>query len=211
MSLRWLALFHYFEEAREANWGQVCLAYLYSSLDTLSRGTLHQLLGPWKLLEVSLSSFSLLWLMYIHLYVIQAKMCIMLLQTIFMFPSCKLSSCKLFTLVHLYFLQTVILQTIILKNYHLANYHLANCHLVNRINSFCKLSLCKLSSCKFHPFIRFQCWAIQYGLITHGANVDLKSFSSIRAHFERLSSNEVSQHFNASRYFSCMSLRVFLL
>ena len=70
MSLRWLALFHYFEEAREANWGQVCLAYLYSSLDTLSRGTLHQLLGPWKLLEVSLSSFSLLWLMYIHLYVI---------------------------------------------------------------------------------------------------------------------------------------------
>ena len=70
MSLRWLALFHDFEEAREANWGQVCLAYLYSSLDMLSRGTLHQLLGPWKLLEVNLSSFSLLWLMYIHLYVI---------------------------------------------------------------------------------------------------------------------------------------------
>ena len=40
VSLRWLALFRDFTEAREANYGQVCLAYLYSSLDMLSRGTL---------------------------------------------------------------------------------------------------------------------------------------------------------------------------
>ena len=53
ISLRWLALFRNFGEAREANRGQACHAYLYSSLDMLNRGTLHQLLGPWKLLKVS--------------------------------------------------------------------------------------------------------------------------------------------------------------
>ena len=51
--LRWLALFRKFKEAREANWGQACLTYLYSSLDMPSRGTLCQLVGPWKLLEVN--------------------------------------------------------------------------------------------------------------------------------------------------------------
>ena len=51
VSLRWLSLIPDFKEAREANWGQECLAYLYSSLDTLSRGTLHQLMGPSNLLE----------------------------------------------------------------------------------------------------------------------------------------------------------------
>ena len=40
VSLRWLGLFPDFGEAWEANWRQVCLAYLYSSLDTLNRGTL---------------------------------------------------------------------------------------------------------------------------------------------------------------------------
>ena len=55
VSLRWLALFRDFERARAANQGSVCLAYFYSSLDPFSRGTLRQLVGPWKLLEVSLS------------------------------------------------------------------------------------------------------------------------------------------------------------
>ena len=40
MSLRWLSLFRDFKEARENNLGQTCLAYLYSSLNILSRGTL---------------------------------------------------------------------------------------------------------------------------------------------------------------------------
>ena len=52
VSLRWLSFFRDFEEAQEANQGQACLAYLYSSLDMLSRGTLCQLVGPWKLIEV---------------------------------------------------------------------------------------------------------------------------------------------------------------
>ena len=39
----------------------------------------------------------------------------------------------------------------------------------------------------------FQHWAIKYGLIAHGAEVDLKSFSLVRAHFDGLSSDEVSK------------------
>ena len=35
-----------FEDDWEANWGQACLVYLYSSLDTLNRGTLRHLVGP---------------------------------------------------------------------------------------------------------------------------------------------------------------------
>ena len=41
VSLRWLTLFWDFERVWTANNGQACLAYFYSSLDTLSRGTLH--------------------------------------------------------------------------------------------------------------------------------------------------------------------------
>ena len=40
VSLRWLAFFQDFERAGATNWGSICLAYLYFSLDTLSRGTL---------------------------------------------------------------------------------------------------------------------------------------------------------------------------
>jgi len=36
VSLRWLTLFQDFVEAQRANWGQACLAYLYSTLDILS-------------------------------------------------------------------------------------------------------------------------------------------------------------------------------
>ena len=39
----------------------------------------------------------------------------------------------------------------------------------------------------------FQHWAIKYGLIAHEAEVDLKSFSLVRAHFDGLSSDEVSK------------------
>ena len=40
VSLRWLALFSDFRDARGANWEQAYLTYLYSYLDTLSQGTL---------------------------------------------------------------------------------------------------------------------------------------------------------------------------
>ena len=59
VSLRWLTLFWDFERAQAANWGSICLAYLYFSLDTLSQEILCQLVGPWKLLKVSFSFFSL--------------------------------------------------------------------------------------------------------------------------------------------------------
>jgi len=41
------------ERHKKANWGQACLTYLYSSFDTLRRGTLQQFVGPWKLFKVS--------------------------------------------------------------------------------------------------------------------------------------------------------------
>ena len=87
------------------------------------------------------------------------------LQIVSMFSSYKLYS---------FILQTVILQTIPV--------HLANC----------THSSCKLSSCKLYPFLPFQRWAVQYGLIAHGTNVDLKSFPLVKAYFERLSFDEVS-------------------
>ncbi|KAK9996736.1 hypothetical protein SO802_021422 [Lithocarpus litseifolius] len=50
VSLRWLALFRDFEGLSCQL--SICLAYLYSSSDTLNRGTLCQLVGPWKLLKI---------------------------------------------------------------------------------------------------------------------------------------------------------------
>ena len=38
----------------------------------------------------------------------------------------------------------------------------------------------------------FQSWAIQYGLVAYGADVDLKSFPLVRAPFKGLSFDEVS-------------------
>ena len=57
VSLRWLTLFHDFEQAWDVNWGHVCLAYLYSVMDTLSQVTLCKLAKPWKLLKVRLFLF----------------------------------------------------------------------------------------------------------------------------------------------------------
>ena len=59
VSLRWLVLFRDFKRDQAANWGSICLAYLYSFLNTLSQGTLRRLVGPWNLLEVSFFFFSL--------------------------------------------------------------------------------------------------------------------------------------------------------
>ena len=94
VQLRWLALFQEFGEAWKANQGQTCLAYLYSTLNTLSRGTLQQLVGSWKLLEVSY-----LFILCIFTYSLQScKMCYLenchlafvVLQTVILYLTCGL-------------------------------------------------------------------------------------------------------------------------
>ena len=124
----------------EGQLGQACLAYLYFSLDTLSRGTLYQLMGPWKLLEVSClfsSSIALILLILViifthmllrkitHHALYKLYLCLHLANCIH--SSCKLSSCKLY----LFILQTIILQTVSIHHvnyiHSLVNYHLANC------------------------------------------------------------------------------------
>ena len=52
MSLRWLALFQDFRETQRANWGQACLAYFYSTLDTLNWSTLWQLVRSYSSLFI---------------------------------------------------------------------------------------------------------------------------------------------------------------
>ena len=58
VSLGWLILFQDFVDAWRVNWGQACLAFLYSTLNTFSWGTLQQLVGPWKLFDDSSLSIS---------------------------------------------------------------------------------------------------------------------------------------------------------
>ncbi|KAL0006110.1 hypothetical protein SO802_013671 [Lithocarpus litseifolius] len=55
VSLRWLSLFRDFGQAWEVKKSQACLVYLYLSLDILNRGTLCQLVGPWKLIELDMN------------------------------------------------------------------------------------------------------------------------------------------------------------
>ena len=88
VSLQWLTLFQDFGEARRANWGKACLAYLYSTPNTLSRGTLQQLMGLGKLLEVSFLSIS--WISFV---------------------ACSFANC---TILKTVILQTVVLHTVIL-------------------------------------------------------------------------------------------------
>ena len=122
--MRWLALFRDFLAVGGANWGQACLAYLYLCLDTLSQGNLHQLVGPWKLLEVSLFLSFLIALVHakenynpcsckLFSYSLCALQTI-ILQTVF---TCTLYSCKLYSFVHYNSC----------KLYSLLHYILANC------------------------------------------------------------------------------------
>lgn len=60
ISLQCLALIRCFEDARKVNLGHACLAYLYSAMDSMSRGSLRKHVGPWKLWAVrSLFFFAL--------------------------------------------------------------------------------------------------------------------------------------------------------
>ena len=100
LSLRWLALFRNFKDAREANWGHACLAYFYSVMDTLSRGTLCQLAGPWKLFEVGFSRFTFLYIvLQIALCTLANHICALHLNCYselanFISYSCKLYMCS---------------------------------------------------------------------------------------------------------------------
>ena len=115
--LRWLTLFCDFERAQDANWGQACLVYLYSSLDTLSWGTLCQLVEPWKHLKVSFFSFS-----FVAFVLLNYASCSCELYSsckLFIPTSCILSSCKLYPFilqtVHTYsYLYPFVLQTVIM-------------------------------------------------------------------------------------------------
>ena len=109
----------------------------------------------------------------------------MFLQIAFMSLSSKLHLAN----CHLFILQSAILQTII---YLLANSHLPNYHLVNYAFSF-------------------QCWAVKYGLIARGVDMDLRSFSTVKAHFNGLSSDKVSKDSAFSYHFFCMFPRILLL
>lgn len=165
--------------------GQVCLAYLYSTLDTRSWVTLRQFVGPWKLFKVSslFSSFvapvlPILAIIFIHV----------------LFRYRKSTHHALANCSYVFILQIIILQTV---SIYLASY----------IRSSCKLHLFILQTVLLQIvtlFFPLQRWAFQYGFIARSAEVDFRSFSSVRAYFKGLSSDEVSQEFNASRHFSCM-------
>ena len=194
VSLRWLALFHDFGWAREANWGQACLAYLYLSLDILNRGTLRQLVGPWKLFKVS--SFFLFFCSFLqtctsYLCKLCSFICHLGLQNCISY-FCKLCPCFYSVNYHL----ATISVFCKLSSCKLYLVHPMNCHLFS-----CKISSCKLSFIVIQTIISFlanyylancvfsfQRWAMKYGLITYAAEVDLRSFPSIRAHFKELSS-----------------------
>ena len=92
MSLRWMTLFRDFERVWTAYYGQACLAYFYSSLDTLSRGTLRQLVGPWKLLKVSFFPF---YLQFMHSHHFWLRLMYIFLLTAFILIYCKLLFDKL--------------------------------------------------------------------------------------------------------------------
>ena len=105
-----------------------------SSLDTLSQGTLCQLMGTWKFLEVSFSPFSLVGhafsflQSYIHMPH-RIGLCTIFLPTTFLPISCKLLPYQIRVL------QTV--PYLILANYHLVNWTI----------TFCKLLFLNLANC----------------------------------------------------------------
>lgn len=141
VSLRWLALFRDFEGGGEANWGQACLAYLYSRLDTLSRWTLCQLVEPWKLLQVSFFPFSFVALVHAKK---NCNSCFCKLSS-YSLLSCKLSSCKLYPSCTLYSCKLY------------SSYTLYSCKLYSSCTLYsCKLySPCILCTCKLYLSLPF--------------------------------------------------------
>ena len=52
---------------------------------------------------------------------------------------------------------------------------------------------CKLSTCKLYLVLFLQRWALNYGLITCGVDLDLKDFSSVQTHLNNLTIDSVSK------------------
>jgi len=75
--------------------------------------------------------------------------------------------------------------------YYLANFHLANCHLTNYHLFLANCTM--LFSCKLYLVLFLQRWALNYGLITCGADLDLKDFSSVQTHLNNLTFDSVSK------------------
>lgn len=80
--------------------------------------------------------------------------------------------------IHICTLQTIILQTTL-------TYVPCKLYLL-----FLQTIILQISS--YNCVSSFQRWAMKYGLIACVADVDLKSFSSVRAHFDGLSFDEVN-------------------
>ena len=133
---------------------------------------------------------------YLHMP-FRLRLCIIFLLTAFISTSCKLSFCKL---PYLY-LENCAMFTCKFPSCKLS------CSLVNCTITSCKLSSFKLlylhhANCTMFSYklyhniletiISFQHWAVKYGLITQGVAVDLKSVTSIRAHLDGLSPDDVS-------------------
>ena len=128
------------------------------------------------------------------------KLQLFFLQTATIFlANYHLANCNYFSYkLQLFFLQTIILQTVttflancqlfLLQTIILQTVHLENCHLANCKFLFLQTVILQTVILLFH----FQHWAVQYGLIACGEEVDLKSFSSDKAHFNGLSIDEVS-------------------
>ena len=72
----------------------------------------------------------------------------------------------------------------------------------------CKLYHNLLQTIILRIVISFQCWAVEYDLIAQRAVVDLKSVTSIWAHLDMLSLNDVSYEHIASHCFPRMLLRI---
>ena len=166
----------------------------------------------WKLLEVSslffpfvAHVFPILEIIFIHMSFRLKENCTSCYCKLYLclyLPNCShlylvtafLINCNYFSYkLQLFFLQTNILQTVttFLANcqlFLLQTVHLENCHLANCKFLFLQTVILQTVILLFH----FQHWAVQYGLIACGEEVDLKSFSSVKAHFNGLSIDEVS-------------------
>ena len=69
----------------------------------------------------------------------------------------------------------------------------------------------KLHHNLLQTIISFQRWVVEYGLIARGAAMDLRSITSIQAHLDKLSLDDISYEYIASHFIPCMLLRIFLL
>ena len=178
MSLRWLALFCDFGQSRRQIGAKLVLPTYSHPWTHLTEGLCTSWWGlytSWWGLGSSLILDFLSFLIHF-----------LFLQTISRFTNripCSCKPCLSFIF------QTIILQIVI----YLTNYTVS-----------CKLSSCKLSYIfQTISSLILQRWAVNYDLITHGPDMDLRSSSSIRAHFNSLSSEDVSRKILFLVFFVC--------